>query len=220
MPAVTASRRSSCRSAAVATPSTAAGPTRAPPCSGGSRPRFDPLAELVGRARAAGVAGPCVAERQPRRRRDGHAVGGAARHCRSIPSGSWCRGRWSPTVLRLSPRDPRYLSTIASWSARNSATIEGVFCSPIPEGAQDRLDATIAHLTSALRARRPAPRLHPISVAGLRLQPRGARRVPRRVRARTDAARVELRSMPARRQRRWPSWTTFRRAGWHSAATA
>jgi len=53
-----------------------------------------------------------------------------------------------PTVLRLSPRDPRYLSTIAAWSARHSTTIEGVFSSPIPEGAQERLDATIAHLTS------------------------------------------------------------------------
>ena len=180
---------------------------------------FDPLAELVGRARAAGVQ--VHAWMNVNLVAGATAMPSAAQHV-TVQHPEWVMvpRPLVPTVLPLSPRDPRYLSTIASWSARNSATIEGVFCSPIPEGAQERLEATIAHLTSAYDARRTPPRLHPVSVARLRLQPRRARHVPGSAGARTHAPRADAHSMPARRQRRWRSSTTSRRAGWRSGATA
>ena len=109
---------------------------------------FDPLGDLVGRARAAGL--------QVHAWMNVNLVAGATAMPASAQHVTVQHPEWVmvprplvPTVLRLSPRDPRYLPTIATWSARHSATIEGVFSSPIPEGAQDRLDATIAHLTSA-----------------------------------------------------------------------
>jgi uncharacterized lipoprotein YddW (UPF0748 family) len=54
----------------------------------------------------------------------------------------------APALLQRAPRDKAYLRSLAAWSARHSASVEGVFVSPIPEGAHDRLDETIAHLSS------------------------------------------------------------------------
>lgn len=109
---------------------------------------FDPLGDLVGRARAAGV--------QVHAWMNVNLVAGAtampvaAQHV-TVQHPEWVMvpRPLVSTVLPLSPRDPRYLSTIANWSARHTTTIEGVFSSPIPEGAQERLEATIAHLTWA-----------------------------------------------------------------------
>jgi uncharacterized lipoprotein YddW (UPF0748 family) len=108
---------------------------------------FDPLGELIGRARAAGV--------QVHAWLNVNLVAGAT----ALPSApqhvAVQHPEWlmvprplAATLLRLSPRDPAYVRTLAGWSARHSSTIEGVFASPIPEGAQARLDATIDHLTS------------------------------------------------------------------------
>jgi uncharacterized lipoprotein YddW (UPF0748 family) len=108
---------------------------------------FDPLGELIGRARAAGV--------QVHAWLNVNLVAGAT----ALPSApqhvAVQHPEWlmvprplAATLLRLSPRDPAYVRTLASWSARHSSTIEGVFASPIPEGAQARLEATIDHLTS------------------------------------------------------------------------
>lgn len=109
---------------------------------------FDPLADLVARARDAGVQ--VHAWMNVNLVAGATAMPSAAQHV-TVQHPEWVMvpRPLVPTVLRLSPRDPRYLSTIATWSARHSTTIEGVFCSPIPEGAQERLEATIAHLTSA-----------------------------------------------------------------------
>jgi uncharacterized lipoprotein YddW (UPF0748 family) len=109
---------------------------------------FDPLGELVGRARAAGVQ--VHAWLNVNLVAGATAMPSAAGHV-TIEHPEWVMvpRALASTVLRLSPRDPRYLSTIAAWSARNHATIEGVFSSPIPEPAQARLEATIDHLTSA-----------------------------------------------------------------------
>jgi len=110
-------------------------------------PAFDPLADLVGRARNAGL--------QVHAWLNVNLVAGAtalpsARQHVALQHPEWLMlpRALAPSLLRLSPRDPRYLATLAAWSHRNNATIEGVFTSPIPEGAHDRLDATIAHLTS------------------------------------------------------------------------
>jgi uncharacterized lipoprotein YddW (UPF0748 family) len=108
---------------------------------------FDPLEELIGRAHAAGVQ--VHAWMNVNLVAGATAMPSAAQHV-TVQHPEWVMlpRPLVPSLWRVSPRDPRYLSTIASWSARNSTTIEGVFSSPIPEGAQQRLDATIAHLTS------------------------------------------------------------------------
>lgn len=108
---------------------------------------FDPLGELIARGRAAGV--------QVHAWLNVNLVAGAT----ALPSASQHVAVQHPewlmvprplaeTLLRQSPREPAYVRTLASWSARHSSTIEGVFASPIPEGAQQRLEATIAHLTA------------------------------------------------------------------------
>lgn len=108
---------------------------------------FDPLAELIGHGRLAGI--------QVHAWLNVNLVAGAT----ALPSASqhvavqhpeWLMvpRELAATLLQQSPRDRRYIQTLAAWSARHHATIEGVFASPIPEGAHDRLDATIAHLTS------------------------------------------------------------------------
>ncbi len=108
---------------------------------------FDPLGDLIGRARAAGVqvhawlnmnlvAGATALPTDPR-----HI---AVQH----PEWLMLPRALAPTLLSRAPRDPAYVSALAAWSASKRTTIEGVFASPIPEGVHDRLDATVAHLTS------------------------------------------------------------------------
>jgi uncharacterized lipoprotein YddW (UPF0748 family) len=108
---------------------------------------FDPLGELIGRGRAAGV--------QVHAWLNVNLVAGAtalptARGHVAVEHPEWLMvpRPLAETLLRQSPRDPAYLRTLGAWSARHNSTIEGVFASPIPEGAQERLEATIAHLTS------------------------------------------------------------------------
>jgi uncharacterized lipoprotein YddW (UPF0748 family) len=123
------------------------GPDPRSPLLGRQPSSFDPLGELVGRARAAGV--------QVHAWLNVNLVAGATAMPSTAQHVTVQHPEWVMlprplvgTLLRMSPHDRRYLSTIAAWSARNTATIEGVFSSPLPEGAQDRLDQTIGHLTS------------------------------------------------------------------------
>jgi uncharacterized lipoprotein YddW (UPF0748 family) len=108
---------------------------------------FDPLGELIGRASAAGVqvhawlnvnlvAGSTAIPSDPK-----HVL---VEH----PEWLMVPRSLAPELLRLSPRDPRYVARLAGWSHRHNATIEGVFTSPIPEAAQARSDAMVDHLTS------------------------------------------------------------------------
>lgn len=108
---------------------------------------FDPLNDLIARSRDAGV--------QVHAWLNVNLVAGAT----ALPTASQHivvqHPEWlmvprplASSLLRRSPREPGYLQALASWSARHSSTIEGVFASPIPQGAHDRLDATIDHLTS------------------------------------------------------------------------
>ena len=107
---------------------------------------FDPLGDLVGRARARGlqvhawmnvnlVAGATAMPTAPQ-----HVI---VQH----PEWMMVPRQLVDTLLRLSPRDPRYAATLAAWSRRQSATIEGVFSSPLLDGAQERLEAIVDHLT-------------------------------------------------------------------------
>ena len=108
---------------------------------------FDPLAELIGRADAAGVqvhawlnvnlvAGSTAIPSDPK-----HVL---VQH----PEWLMVPRSLAPDLLRMSPRDRRYVARLASWSHRHNTTIEGVFSSPIPEAAQARTEALIDHLTS------------------------------------------------------------------------
>ncbi len=108
---------------------------------------FDPLAELLGHARSAGL--------QVHGWLNVNLVAGAtalptAREHVVVQHPEWLMvpRALAPALLRLSPSDPRYLAALAAWTTRHSAAVEGIFASPIPEGAHERLDATIDHLTS------------------------------------------------------------------------
>ncbi|MGI8673221.1 MAG: glycoside hydrolase family 10 protein [Luteitalea sp.] len=111
---------------------------------------FDPLAELIARARPAGlevhawlnvnlVAGSTAIATAPQ-----HVL---VQH----PEWLMVPRPLAEQVLPLSPRSPAYVAAVASWSQRHAAQIEGLFSSPIPEGAQLRLIDVVAHLTAAYR---------------------------------------------------------------------
>lgn len=108
---------------------------------------FDPLGDLVARARTRGL--------QVHAWLNANLVAGAT----AMPSASQHVAVQHPewlmvprplvdTLLPMSPRDPRYASTLAAWSFKQNATIEGVFSSPLLDGAQARLDAIVDHLTT------------------------------------------------------------------------
>ncbi|WP_239493377.1 glycoside hydrolase family 10 protein [Luteitalea sp. TBR-22] len=108
---------------------------------------FDPLGELVGRARTRGL--------QVHAWLNVNLVAGATAMPTATQHVAVQHPEWlmvprplADTLLPMSPRDPRYAATLATWSRKQSATIEGVFASPLPEGAQDRLEATVDHLTT------------------------------------------------------------------------
>lgn len=110
-------------------------------------PTFDPLGDLVARARARGLQ--VHAWMNVNLVAGATAMPGAAQHV-TVQHPEWMMvpRQLVDTLLPLSPRDRRYAATLAAWSRRQSATIEGVFSSPLPEGAQDRLDAIVDHLTT------------------------------------------------------------------------
>ncbi len=125
--------------------------------SGGPDPRaallarqpagFDPLAELIARADAAGV--------QVHAWVNANLIAGATAIPKTPQHLLVQHPEWlmvprplASELLRIEPRDARYVSRLAAWSQRNSATIEGVFASPIHEGAQQHLVDVIDHLTS------------------------------------------------------------------------
>lgn len=109
---------------------------------------FDPLRDLVTRAHAAGVE--VHAWLNVNLVAGATAVPTTARHV-LVQHPEWLMvpRALAAELARLDPRDPRYVTRLASWSQRQSATIEGLFTSPIVEGAQDRIVAVIDHLTSS-----------------------------------------------------------------------
>lgn len=46
------------------------------------------------------------------------------------------------------PRDARFVRTLASWTRGQSSTVEGLFLSPVPQGAADHLAAVVQDLVS------------------------------------------------------------------------
>ena len=108
---------------------------------------FDPLRDLVERAHAGGLE--VHAWLNVNLVAGATAVPKAAQHV-LVQHPEWLMvPRALATELhRMNPRDPRYVARLASWSQRQSATIEGLFSSSIVEGAQDRAVAVIDHLTS------------------------------------------------------------------------
>ena len=108
---------------------------------------FDPLGELVAKAKAAGIE--VHAWLNVNLIAGATAVPKAAEHL-LVRHPEWLMlpRALAPELLRLSPRDPRYVSRLATWSHRNNATIEGLFSSPILEGPQAHAVAVVDHLTS------------------------------------------------------------------------
>ena len=113
----------------------------------GQRDDFDPLAELMSRASATGlqvhawlnvnlVAGSTAVPTAPQ-----HVL---VQH----PEWLMVPGDLAPEMLSLSPANPRYVARLADWCRRHGASVEGLFSSPIPEGAQQRLVRLVDHLTS------------------------------------------------------------------------
>ena len=94
-------------------------------------------------------AGPRVAERQPRRWCHGHAVGARSTSRWSIPNGSWCRARWPPPCCAFRPATRGTCRRSRAGVPATARPSRACSRSPIPEAAQERLEATIAHLTSA-----------------------------------------------------------------------
>lgn len=108
---------------------------------------FDPLAELLARARDGGlevhawinvnlVAGATALPLGPQ-----HVL---VQH----PEWLMVPRALAGQLLHVSPRARGYVPALAAWTQRHVSQIEGVFSSPIPEGAQARLVEVIAHLTT------------------------------------------------------------------------
>ena len=54
----------------------------------------------------------------------------------------------APELLSIDARSPEYLGRLARWTRANSETVEGLYVSPIPAPAQDRLAAIVSDLVT------------------------------------------------------------------------
>lgn len=54
----------------------------------------------------------------------------------------------APDLARLSPRDPAYVSRLATWTRAHSSQLEGLYSSPIPIDAAHHVEAVITDLVS------------------------------------------------------------------------
>lgn len=113
----------------------------------GQPPGYDPLDDLVARARSAGL--------QVHAWLNVNLVAGSTDLPASRQHVLHQHPEWlmvpralASTLGRVDPRHPRYVSTLAAWSLRNVSRVEGLFTSPIPEGAQAYAVSVVAHLSS------------------------------------------------------------------------
>lgn len=106
---------------------------------------FDPLADLVRQAHARGlevhawlnvnlVAGSTDLPKSP-----AHII---TRH----PEWLMVPRELAPALLPLPPSHPSYVARLAAWSLRQVQRVEGLYASPIPEAAQDHVNAVVQHL--------------------------------------------------------------------------
>jgi uncharacterized lipoprotein YddW (UPF0748 family) len=123
--------------------------------SGGPEPRarllagqpatYDPLADLVERAAERGlevhawinvnlVAGASALPDEP-----SHVI-------RRHPEWIMVPRDLAPRLANVAPDVPSYVRAIAEWTRRNAQRVEGLYVSPIPDGAQDHIESVVRHI--------------------------------------------------------------------------
>lgn len=108
---------------------------------------FDPLALVVSRAKASGLAVHAwvnvnlVADASDLPASDRHVV-------RRHPEWLMVPRELARDLQRIPPRSPAYLARLASWTRAQSASVEGLYVSPIHDGAADYVDEVVRDLVS------------------------------------------------------------------------
>ena len=167
-----------CRCAAAATRTSPAASSRAPRRWRASRASFDPLAATLALARAQGLR--VHAWVNVNLTSSGAELPASREHVvYEHPEWLMVPRALAFELGRIDPRSPEYVGRLARWTRSVPTEVEGLYSSPVHPGAVDRAGGRRRRARVQLRARRPAPRLRAISVGGVRLQPRRARRVPR-----------------------------------------
>jgi uncharacterized lipoprotein YddW (UPF0748 family) len=108
---------------------------------------FDPLGETLARARAAGLRVHAWV--------NVNLVSSASELPSSRDHVIYEHPEWlmvprelAPELLPIDARSPEYLCRLARWTRANSGTVEGLYVSPIPAPAQDRLAAIVSDLVT------------------------------------------------------------------------
>src|SRR5690606_13496076 len=52
----------------------------------------------------------------------------------------------APRLANVPPDVPSYVRAIAEWTRRNAQRVEGLYVSPIPDGAQDHIESVVRHI--------------------------------------------------------------------------
>ncbi|GMV22560.1 MAG: hypothetical protein AMXMBFR57_25090 [Acidimicrobiia bacterium] len=178
---------------------------------------FDPLDEMVTRAHAAGlkvhawfntnlVASAVSVPTDPK-----HIV-------RRHPEWLMVPQQLAPMLHRRQPTQAAYLTELARWTRRESATVEGLFLSPIPEASQEYTLSVVRDLIERYPVdglhldyiRYPSPDFDMSAAALEAFHAHMAPRVPPADRARLDQRAVKE---PLVWTRTYPdAWLEFRRA--------
>lgn len=114
----------------------------------GSQPAdFDPLAETLARARGAGLRVHAWI--------NANLVSSATELPSSRDHVIYEHPEWlmvprelAPNLLPIDVRSPEYLGRLARWTRANTASVEGLYVSPIPTAAHDRLAAIVSDLVT------------------------------------------------------------------------
>ena len=97
---------------------------------------FDPLAQVIREASAAGLA--VHAWINISLVADAADVPQARRHvARRHPEWLMLPRDLVPSIGRMNPKDPRYVARLASWTRSHAAAVEGLYTSPVHAGAVD-----------------------------------------------------------------------------------
>jgi uncharacterized lipoprotein YddW (UPF0748 family) len=182
-----------------------------------AKPDFDPLAEVIERAHAAGlkvhawfntnlVSSATTLPTDPR-----HIV-------RRHPEWLMVPQSLAPALVRRQPAQAAYLAELARWTRKESSTVEGLFLSPIHEGAQQYTLSVVRDLIERYPVdglhldyiRYPTPDFDTSTASLEAFRAHMAPRVAEADRLRLDGRRAKE---PLVWVRAYPeAWTDFRRA--------
>jgi uncharacterized lipoprotein YddW (UPF0748 family) len=108
---------------------------------------FDPLGAVLAEAKAAGLA--VHAWVNVNLVADAADLPSSSRHVvRRHPDWLMVPRDLAAPLRRLSPRDPKYLARLASWTRGESSSVEGLFLSPASSGAADHTARVVEDLVS------------------------------------------------------------------------